>query len=71
MPRASKEGPPPRRIDARAAAPYLGVSVVSLRKLVRRREIPHIRIGRRVIFDVADLDRYLAGRRVDAHPALA
>lgn len=53
------------RIGYDAAAVYLGVNVSTLRSWVCRRQVPHIRLsGRVVVFDVAELDRWLAERRV-------
>ena len=53
------------RIGYDAAAAYLAVPISTLRSWVCRKQVPHIRLtGRVVIFDVAELDRWLAARRV-------
>lgn len=60
----SRVAPRPRgalRIDE--AADYLGVS----RSYVERSDIPRVRLGRRVVFRIVDLDRYLAQRCDGAH----
>lgn len=44
------------RIDDAAA--YLGVS----RSFVEHSDIPRVRLGRRVVYRIVDLDRYLAQR---------
>jgi len=47
------------------AAPILGVSVFTVRKLVRERAVPFYRVGRRVVLDREDLERYLRQHRVE------
>lgn len=55
------------RIGYEEAARYLGVPAGTLRSMVARKQIPHIRISpQRVVFEVADLDRWLDERRVPA-----
>ncbi len=51
-------------VNFRSVAGQLGVSVPKVRILVRQREIPHYRIGRRVVFDSEEVQSWLAGRRV-------
>ena len=47
------------------AAAYLGVAVGTLRSMVSRRQIAHVRLSARVVrFDLADLDAMIAQRRV-------
>ncbi len=48
-----------RRARRRQAAEYLCVSVRQLDKLVKDRKIPCARIGRTVVIDLDDLDRYV------------
>ena len=53
-----------RRINYKAAAVYLGIKVSTLYGLVHRRLVPHLRLSTRlVVFDTADLDRWLDERR--------
>jgi excisionase family DNA binding protein len=40
------------------------VSVSTLRKKVMRKQIPHTKIGGRVVFIEADIDRWLEGQAV-------
>ena len=56
-----------RRIDYKAAAAHLGVTVNCLRTWVHRKTVPHIRLsGRVVVFDVEQLDQWLTERSVPA-----
>jgi excisionase family DNA binding protein len=55
----------PRRLSVEEAAPILGVSVFTVRKLIRRRAVPFYRVGRRVVLDPDDLERYLRQHRVE------
>lgn len=48
------------------AAPILGVSPHTLRAWTRERRIPFYRNGRRIVFAVPDLERFLADNRVEA-----
>ena len=41
------------------AASYLALSVPTIMRLIKKGEIPHIRIGRTLRFKKADLDKYL------------
>lgn len=53
------------RLNYRDASRLLGVPVGTLRSMVCRRQVPHIRISPRVVvFDVAALEEWLAARRV-------
>lgn len=52
-------------LNYREAARMLGIPVGTLRSMVCRRQVPHIRISARiVVFDVAALDAWIAARRV-------
>lgn len=44
------------------AAQYLSISLPTLVRLVKKGEIPHVRIRRSVRFKKADLDKYLEAR---------
>ena len=48
-----------RLLDFRAASRYLSLSYWTIRDMVSRGEIPHVRAGRRVLIDVRDLDRWI------------
>ena len=48
-----------RLLSQQEAASYLGISYWTIRDLVFRREIPHMKIGRRILVDQIDLDAYV------------
>jgi len=49
--------------DYADVAEYLRLAEVTVRKMVRRRELPVIRIGRRVLFDPSDIRSWLQTRK--------
>jgi excisionase family DNA binding protein len=49
----------PRLLTVKQAAQYLSTSAWAMRTLGWSGTIPPVRIGRRVLFDVRDLDRYV------------
>jgi excisionase family DNA binding protein len=57
---------PRRRLSVEEAAPILGVSVFMVRALIRQRAVPYYRVGRRIVLDAEDLERYLRKHRVEA-----
>lgn len=57
------------RLGYKEAALYLGVPHGTLRSMVSRRQVPHHRLSARVVvFSAADLDAWLAERRVPVTP---
>ncbi len=48
-----------RSLSQQEAARYLGISYWTVRDLVFRRQIPFVKIGRRVLVDRLDLNAYL------------
>jgi excisionase family DNA binding protein len=51
----------------REAASLLGIRVATLYSMISRREIPHVRLGRRMVrFDRTDLLAWVGARRVAA-----
>jgi excisionase family DNA binding protein len=54
----------PRYLDVAGAAGYLSISTSYLSKLVSRRKIPFLKIGRLVRFDRSALDRWIGRRQV-------
>ena len=50
-------------IDIAAAADYLATTERHVRALVERDAVPYFKVGRRVRFDVDDLDRWLHAHR--------
>lgn len=55
-----------RKLDLTQGASMLGVSPHTLRAWTRERRIPFHRCGRRIVFAVTDLERFLADNRVEA-----
>ena len=49
----------PMLISAEEAAAKLGIAVTTVREMARRSQIPHTRIGRRVLFPVRELERWV------------
>jgi len=47
------------------AAARMSVSRFTLRTWLRQRRIPYIRLGRRVLVDPRDLDRFIQANRVE------
>ena len=54
----------PRLLDIRAASQYLSTTVWQMRTLVWERKLPHLRVGRRILFDRVDLDQYVDANKV-------
>lgn len=48
------------------AGRLLGVSPFTVRAWIRERRIPFFRCGRRIVFALADIERFLADNRVEA-----
>jgi hypothetical protein len=53
---AQSDAPQPRLLDIKAAARYLSTTVWQMRSLVWEKKVPHLRLGRRILFDIVDLD---------------
>ncbi|MBX3359913.1 MAG: helix-turn-helix domain-containing protein [Phycisphaeraceae bacterium] len=53
----------PLLVDRREAARLLGVCPNTVSNLQRRGDLVPVRIGARVLFDVADLHRYIESRK--------
>ena len=53
----------PRLLTLKAAAAYLSCSLWAMREFQWGQTIPHIRIGRRVLFDRRDLDSFVESRK--------
>ncbi len=54
-------------LDIAAAAACLGVSVSTVRRLVRAGTLPAFRVGRQLRFRVEELDAYLEASRILPH----
>lgn len=53
-------------LDVAAVAERLNVREGHVRRLVHERRLPHLKVGGRLRFDPADVDAWLAGRKVGA-----
>jgi excisionase family DNA binding protein len=54
----------PRLLPVKQAAEYLGCTVWAVRSLIWNREIPFLRLGKRLLLDKADLDRLIEARKI-------
>ena len=53
-----------RLISQKEAGEYLGISYWTVRDLVFNGELPHIRIRRRILMDIQDLDDYIQRSKI-------
>lgn len=62
----------PNVLDEKQAAPYIGVSASYLRQSRQRNATvegpPWVKVGRRVVYLVSDLDDYLQKHRCESSP---
>ena len=58
----------PRLLSQQEAAAYLGISYWTLRDLTFWGEVPHVKIGRRILVDRLDLDAYLDRAKIHHGP---
>lgn len=49
-------------LDAKQAADYLGVSYWLILELVKRGEVPVVRLGSRLLFRMETLDKWMASK---------
>jgi len=65
---ASHKLPPkPLRVDSEFSAAYLGVKERTLKQYRIDRKLPFYRVSpRNIVFDIRDLDAFLARKRVEA-----
>ena len=58
-----RDGLPTAVLDAREAAAYLALSEATVRRMVRRGDVPHLRLGEVGLrFRLVDLDAWLAAK---------
>jgi excisionase family DNA binding protein len=53
----------PRLFDLTAAARYLGTTVWRMRTLVWDKKLVHIRLGKKIMLDRADLDAFVEAQK--------
>ena len=54
----------PRLLGLKDAAVYLSAHLWAVRQMVRNRELPFVKIGRKILIDRVDLDRYVERNKV-------
>ena len=54
-----------RLLDVREAAVYLGLQVDTVYKKARLRELPSVKVGRALRFDLVALDRYVEQHTIE------
>lgn len=54
------------RLRYREAAEYLGIAEITLRRWVSERRIEHLKVGKAVLFNPADLEAFIESNRVPA-----
>lgn len=52
-----------RLLSIKQAAEYLGATIWFMRTLVWERRIPFLRLGKRIVFDRADLDTFITAEK--------
>ena len=55
-----------RLLNVEEAALYMGIKVDTVRKKARLRELPHVKVGGSVRFDVKALDRFIKQHTIQA-----
>lgn len=68
---AAANAPSPLATDYVGAARLLTVSPRSIERLVASGELPHAKIGRRVVIAIADIEAFLLSRRTVGHATLS
>ena len=56
----------PRLLGVKAAAQYLGVTIWFMRSVYWSRSIPSLKLGKRILFDKVDLDRFIDSQKAVA-----
>lgn len=57
-----------RHLNYQSAAEYLGVKVGTLRNMVHRKQVPHIRLSPKMVrFDLGELEKWLRAHSVPAN----
>jgi excisionase family DNA binding protein len=54
---------PPRLIGAKRVPDEYGIKYTSLRELAHSGEIPFLRVGRAMYFELRDIDRWIESRK--------
>ena len=60
----------PRRLSEREAGEYLGLSQRTLQEWRLKRQGPaYLKLGRRIAYDIADLDTFMSANRIEPKAA--
>jgi excisionase family DNA binding protein len=54
-----------RLLDARGAAEYLSLAVDTVYRMARLRELPSVKVGRALRFDLVALERYVEQHTIE------
>jgi excisionase family DNA binding protein len=54
-----------RLLNAREAAEYLGIAVDTVYRMARLRELPSVKVGRALRFDVVAVERYVEQHTIE------
>ena len=57
-----------RLFDLNSSARYLGISYWSIRTLINNGSLPAVRIGRRLLIDRRDIDRFIEANKSQEEP---
>lgn len=57
---------PGRLLDVTGAGEYLGLTPKQIYGLVERRQIPYMKVGRKLQFDIRTLDRWIEKNTIPA-----
>ena len=60
---SSRQPQPARLRSVKDGSRYLGISPNNFRGLLKAGELPHIRIGARILVDMGDLDQFITAHR--------
>ncbi len=52
-----------RYLSLKGAAQYTSLSYYTLREMCYLKRLPHIRVGKRILIEITDLDEYLQARK--------
>jgi excisionase family DNA binding protein len=55
-----------QRVDVSDSARFLGVKETTIRAWVAQKRLPYYKLGRRVLFDIKDLQKFVEACRVEA-----
>lgn len=52
-------------LDIKELSNYLNISVSLIRKLIRKKEIPHNRIGIKILFSKNEIDKWIKDNQIN------